>query len=103
MYFVYNYKNNKNFKTMQQFRLVILDDYDNVISVEYESPVFEGENEFDKDINKALFEHLLSIEYNLLDYENIPILEYQRRVCDKKGNWGEWRYLSDPVEDYYSL
>ena len=70
---------------------------------DYESPVFEGENKFDKDINKARFEHLLSIEYNLLDYENIPILEYQHRVCDKKGNWGEWRYLSDPVEDYYSL
>ena len=62
---------------MQQFRLVILDDYDNVISVEYESPIFEGESEFDKDISKAQFEHLLSIEYNLLDYENIPILEYQ--------------------------
>lgn len=38
---------------MQQFRLVILDDYDNVISVEYESPIFEGESEFDKDISKA--------------------------------------------------
>ena len=89
---------------MQQFRLVILDDYDNVISVEYESPIFEGESEFDKDISKAQFEHLLSIEYNLLDYENIPILEYQRRVYDKKANcWGEWRYLSDPVEDYYNL
>lgn len=90
---------------MQQFRLVLLDEYDHVIEVEYESPVFDGDDKFDKEFSDAKYEHLLKLdrEYNLLDYDRVPAMEYQRRFTDYKGKWGEWKYYSDPVEDYYNL
>ena len=40
---------------------------------------------------------------NLLDYDRVPAMEYQRRVTDYKGKWCEWKYDSDPIEDYYNL
>lgn len=87
---------------MQQFRLVLLDDYDNVIGVEYESEVFSGNDKFDHDFYQAQFNHLLKAngKYNFADYDNVPIMEYQRRVTNKNGIWGEWKFLSDPIVDY---
>lgn len=90
---------------MQQFRVVILDDYDNVVEVKMESPVFEGNDKFEGNFSKAQYDELLQLngEYNLVDYDNVPPMEFQRRQTDSKGNWGEWKYLSDPIEDYYNL
>lgn len=90
---------------MQQFRLVRLDEYDHVIEVEYESPVFDGNDKFDKEISDAKFEHLLKLhwKYDLLDYDRVPAMEYQYRVTDYKGKWGKWEHYSDPIEDYYNL
>ena len=90
---------------MQQFRVVLLDEYDKVIDVKMESPVFPGNNWWDKDFSDAQYEELLQLngEYNLVDYDNVPYMEFQRRESDKKGNWGPWKYYSDPVEDYYNL
>ena len=90
---------------MQQFRVVILDDYDNVVEVKMESPVFEGNDKFERNFSKAQYDELLQLngEYNLVDYDNAPIMEFQRRQTDSKGNWGKWEYLSDPIVDYYNL
>lgn len=90
---------------MQQFRVVLLDDYDRVMEVKMESPVFEGDSKFDKDFSTATYNELLNLdsEYNLTDYDNVPLMEFQRRVTDGKGNWCEWKYLSDPVEDWYNI
>lgn len=90
---------------MQQFRVVILDDYDNVVEVKMESPVFEGNDKFEGNFSKAQYDELLQLngEYNLVDYDNVPPMEFQRRQTDSKGNWGEWKYLSDPIVDYYNL
>lgn len=90
---------------MQQFRVVLLDDYDNVIAVKMESPVFEGDSKWDKDFNEAIYNELLDLnsEYNLDEYDNVPLMEFQRRVTDSKGNWSEWKHLSDPVEDWYNI
>lgn len=90
---------------MQQFRVVILDDYDNVVEVKMESLVFEGNDKFEGNFSKAQYDELLQLngEYNLVDYDNVPPMEFQRRQTDSKGNWGEWKYLSDPIVDYYNL
>jgi len=90
---------------MQQFRVVILDDYDNVVEVKMESPVFDGNDKFEGNFSKAQYDELLQLngEYNLVDYDNVPPMEFQRRQTDSKGNWGEWKYLSDPIVDYYNL
>lgn len=89
---------------MQQFRLVQLDDYDNVIDVEYESEVFPSNDEFDPDFRQAKYDCLVEADnkYDFIDYENAPIMEFQRRVTDRKGTWGHWRFLSDPVSDVYN-
>lgn len=89
----------------QQFRVVLLDDYDNVIKVEMESPVFEDGYRWSKDFCDALFDELLELnaKYNLVDYDNVPPMEFQRRESKKNGEWEKWRYLSDPIEDYYNL
>lgn len=90
---------------MQQFRVVILDDYDNVVEVKMESPVFDGNDKFEGNFSKAQYDELLQLngEYNLVDYDDVPPMEFQRRQTDSKGNWGEWKYLSDPIVDYYNL
>ena len=90
---------------MQQFRVVILDDYDNVIEVEYESEIFISDNIHDKSFNDAQFDQLCELDskYNLNDYENAPIMEFQRRCTDKKGEWSDWEYLSDPIVDWYNI
>lgn len=90
---------------MQQFRVVILDYYDNVVEVKMESPVFDGNDKFEGNFSKAQYDELLQLngEYNLVDYDNVPPMEFQRRQTDSKGNWGEWKYLSDPIVDYYNL
>ena len=89
---------------MQQFRLVQLDDYDNVIDIEYESEVFPSNDEFDHDFRRALYDCLVEADnkYNFIDYDNAPIMEFQRRVTDRNGVWGPWRFLSDPVSDVYN-
>lgn len=89
----------------QQFRVVLLDDYDNVIGIEMESPIFEDGYRWSKEFCDAQFEALLQLhgKYNLVDYDNVPPMEFQRRESKKNGEWEEWRYLSDPVEDYYNL
>lgn len=90
---------------MQQFRVVILDDYDNIVEVKMESPVFDGNDKFEGNFSKAQYDELLQLngEYNLVDYDNVPPMEFQRRQTDSKGNWSEWKYLSDPIVDYYNL
>lgn len=89
----------------QQFRVVLLDYYDNVIAVKMESQVFEGDSKWDRDFSEATYNELLDLdsEYNLNDYDNVPFMEFQRRVADKNGNWGEWKYLSDPVIDWHNI
>ena len=90
---------------MQQFRVVILDDEDNVVSVEYESGTFDTDDKSDVVFGDAVYRELLELnrKYNLTDYENAPPMEFQRRVTDKNGGWGEWKYMSDPIVDYYNL
>ena len=69
---------------MQQFRVVILDDYDNVVEVKMESPVFDGNDKFEGNFSKAQYDELLQLngEYNLVDYDNVPPMEFQRRQTD---------------------
>ena len=90
---------------MQQFRVVILDDENNVVCVEHESAMFDSDDErntlFEKAKNDELYE--LNRKYNLSDWDNVPPMEYQRRVTDKNGDWGEWRYTGDPLDDWFNI
>lgn len=90
---------------MQQFRIVLLDDYDNVIGVEMESPIFEDGYRWSKEFCDAKYEALMQLQgkYNLVDYDNVPPMEFQRRESKVNGEWSDWKYLSDPIEDYYNL
>ena len=90
---------------MQQFRVVILDEEDNIKSVEYESVIFQSGNKWDKAFSDAQYKELLELnsKYDLCDFENVPYMEFQRRETNKNGEWGEWKYLSNPIEDYYNL
>ena len=90
---------------MQQFRVVILDEDDNVISVEYESELFQSNDRWDKYFCDAHYKELMELnaKYDLCDYENVPYMEFQRRTTDKNHQWSDWVYLSNPIEDYYNL
>ena len=69
-----------------------------------ESEVFQGNSRWDRDFNDAQYKELLELDdmFNLVDYDNVPSIEFQRREA-LNGVWGEWRFLSDPVEDYFNL
>ena len=89
---------------MQQFRVILKDDNDNFESVIMESEVFPGNNWWDSDFSDAQYKELLELDdmFNLVDYDNVPSMEFQRRVA-LNGVWEEWKYYSDPVEDYFNL
>lgn len=81
----------------KQFRTVILDDEDNVIEVLYQSRVY-GQNET-KAIEDDSYQQLMNLhhKYDLGDWENLPILEFQ-------ADWGKgWEHWSDPVDDFMNL
>lgn len=90
---------------MQQFRVAILDEEDKVKSVEFESEVFQSDDMYSTDFDNAWYEELMELnsKYDLCSYENVPSMEFQRRVTNNKGEWGEWKYMSDPIQDYYNL
>ena len=85
-------------KYIKQFRLVILDDYDNPIEILYLSNIYEpSENKImENDYFKQLIE--LDIQYDLANnYDEMPTIEAQ-------ANWGDgWKYWRDPVEDFMNL
>lgn len=85
---------------MAKFRLVLLDDYNNVTEVLFESIMYEGDR-WNRDFSEAKYECLLEFDakYNFVDYDNVPPMEFQ---IDKNGD-GNWKYLSDPIDDYYNL
>lgn len=81
-----------------QFRLVILDEKDNVVDVLFTSKEYEPSSIFDKPFSKDLYECLMSAnqKYDFNDWENVPPMEFQAR---RKGT-DKWIYLSDPIEDF---
>lgn len=84
---------------MAKFRLVLLDDYDEVTEVLYESRMYEGDR-WNREFCDDKFECLLKYNgiYNFVDYDNVPPMEFQ---IDEKGD-GNWRFLSDPIVDYFN-
>ncbi len=88
-----------------KFRLALLDDYDQFVSSEWESDFIEAKDKWDKHINDLMFDHLLrdNGKYSFVDYDNVPPMEYQYRVGKNKDNMSEWKFWSDPIEDYFNL
>lgn len=89
---------------MQQFRVIRKNDNGDFESVIMESEVFPGNNWWDSDFSDAQYKELLELDdmFNLVDYDNVPSIEFQRREA-LNGVWGEWVFLSDPIEDYFNL
>jgi hypothetical protein len=81
-----------------QFRLVILDEQDNVIDVLFTSKEYKPSSIFDKPFSEDLYECLMDAhqKYNFDDWENVPPMEFQAR----RKETDEWIYLSDPIEDF---
>ena len=88
----------KKYIDLVQFRLVILDDKDNVVDVLFTSKEYKPSSIFDKPFSEDLYECLMDAhqEYDFNDWENVPSMEFQAR---RKGT-DEWIYLSDPIEDF---
>ena len=84
---------------MAKFRLVLLDDYDEVTEVLYESRMYEGDR-WNREFSKDNYDCLLKYNgiYNFVDYDNVPPMEFQ---IDEKGD-GNWKFLSDPIVDYFN-
>lgn len=82
-----------------QFRLVLLDDKDNVEEVVYESEEHELCDGWDS--SDEMYHCLLDADdrFDFDDWENVPPLEFQGRERGSK----EWKYLSDPLEDWFNL
>lgn len=89
---------------MQQFRVIRNNDNGDFESVIMESEIFPGNSKWDHDFSDAQYRELLELDdmFHLVDYDNVPDIEFQRREA-LNGIWGEWRFLSDPVEDYFNL
>ena len=89
---------------MQQFRVIRKNDNGDFESVIMESEIFPGNSKWDHDFSEAQFKELLELDdmFHLVDYDNVPDIEFQRREA-LNGVWGEWQFLSDPVEDYFNL
>ena len=88
----------KKYIDLIQFRLVILDDKDNVVDVLFTSKEYKPSSIFDKSFSEDLYECLMDAnqKYNFDDWENVPPMEFQ----DKRKGTDEWIYLSDPIEDF---
>ena len=82
---------------MVKFRYVLLDEEDNLIEVFHETQ--EYSDRWDRQWSEDEYRMLLELDekYNLTDYDNVPNIEIQ---IFKDG---EWRFYSDPVDDWYNL
>lgn len=82
---------------MVKFRYVLLDEKDNLIEVLHET--HEYSDRWDRQWIEDEYRMLLELDekYNLTDYDNVPNIEIQ---IFKDG---EWRFHSDPVDDWYNL
>jgi hypothetical protein len=69
-----------------------------------ESEIFPGNSRWDREFSDAQYKELLELDdmFHLADYDNVPDIEFQRREA-LNGVWGEWKYYSDPVDDYFNL
>lgn len=81
-----------------QFRLVKLNEQDNVVNILFISKEYKPSSIFDKPFSEDLYECLMDAhqKYNFDDWENVPPMEFQAR---RKGT-NEWIYLSNPIEDF---
>lgn len=82
---------------MVKFRVVILDDYDNVIKVLDESPEYSGiwdKAWLDYEYNLILD---LNEKYDFYHYDECPCIETQIFVD------GKWKHHSDPIDDWFNL
>ena len=84
-------------KLMIKFRYVILDDFDNVVEILYESS--EYPDRWDSKLSKEMYRVLLDLDirFNFVDYDNCP------NVVVQLFENGEWKHYSDAVDDYYNL
>lgn len=64
-----------------QFRLVTLDELDNVVDVLFTSKEYKPSSIFDKPFGEDLYECLMDAhqKYNFDDWENVPPMEFQAR------------------------
>ena len=87
-----------NYIDLVQFRLVLLDEKNNVVDILFTSKEYKPSSIFDKPFREDLYKCLMDAhqKYNFDDYEDVPPMEFQAR---RKGT-DEWIYLSDPIEDF---
>lgn len=84
-----------------QFRLVVLNEDDTVKEVVFESKEYMPCSRFSKPISQDLYECLLdaNLKYDFSNWQEVPPMEVQIKTKDND----EWRYLSDPVDNYMSI
>lgn len=96
----FNFGKHEFIRDYVQFRLVELDDYNNVVKVHYLSKEYEPTDQFGREFSDDHYKVMMEFDnvFNYVDYDNVPPLEFQAR---RKGK-DEWLYLSDPVDDFFN-
>ena len=86
---------------MVRFRVVILDEFDRIQEVIYESK--EYKDRWDPEWNNDYYLTLIDLnqKYDLSDWENAPYLETQ--ILKDGINEGIWRFHSSVIEDWFGL
>lgn len=81
-----------------KFRFVIVDDYDNVIEVLYESKK-EYDSQWDPEWEDECYHKVLELDeiYHLTDYEDCPNIAIQMRYN------GFWKFHEDVVDYWFNL
>ena len=71
----------KEYFDLIQFRLVIVDEEDNVVDVLFTSKEYEPSSIFDKTFSEDVYECMMNAhqKYNFNDWENVPPMEFQAR------------------------
>ena len=82
---------------MTKFRYVILDDFDNVVEILYESS--EYPDRWDSKLSNEMYRVLLELDirFNFVEYDKCP------NVVVQLFENGEWKHYSDAVDDFYNL
>lgn len=93
--------NNKRIRDIVQFRLVLLNDDGTVNEILFESKEYEPCDGLTGQFSNDLYDCLLNFgaKYNFSNWEEVPTMEFQYR----RLNSNEWRYYSDPIDDYMNL
>ena len=80
---------------------MLLNDDDSVKEVLYTSDEFAPCCSFEQPLESEHYKVLMQFdaEYNFVDYDNCPPMEFQAR---RKSTGDEWWFFSDPIDDFFN-